>query len=1012
MGSFLLFFETGSMAPLADPAFAGPESEHFALSSWKIYNSNDRIVRIRPILCMVCTKSEAHRSCSDHAFNYITPVSRKEEFMINLTLGILAHVDAGKTTLSEALLYTCGALKKIGRVDHRDAFLDTDSMERSRGITIYSKQAVFRNGHQQITLLDTPGHADFSAETERVLRVLDYAILVISGSDGVQSHTRTLWNLLDRYDVPVFIFVNKMDQPGNDPARVMEDLRREFGPRCVDFTAAAGAEHRLPAGDTGLRAPAGAAGPDPAVGPAATGQAAFEEWLENVAVCEDSMLQTLLETGSLPEEMIRRAIRGRSVVPCCFGSALKLQGIRELASMLETWADPLPGPREFGARVFKISHDEKGTRLVHMKVTGGALRVRDTLTGTDGEGGSWSEKVSRIRVYNGARFEEVTEAPAGTVCAVTGLAAARQSDGFGFEGPAEEPLLRPVLAYRLVLPAGADPRLLYHQLQELEEEEPELHLAWNEKKQEITAEVMGEVQTEILTSSIRQRFGLDVTFADGTVMYRETIADTVEGIGHFEPLRHYAEVHLLMEPGAPGSGITITSSVSEDDLAKNWQRLILTHLAEKKHVGVLTGSPLTDVRITLAAGRASNKHTQGGDFRQATYRAVRQGLMQADCVLLEPYYEYTLTLPSDYVGRAMTDLDNMGAAQGDLQQTETLSILRGRAPVAAIRNYQKEVSAYTRGDGHLSLAISGFEPCHNAGEVIAAAGYDAEADLRNPPHSVFCGNGSSFTVPWDEVSSYMHLPSIFSVRPENDGIGNSHVNVDDSANTDDNAPAADALWISPEEVEAILNRTAYANKREERRTNFRKRVDRGRPSSDIAPVHIRREEKLDKYLLVDGYNVIFAWKELSDLAGTDINAAREKLMDILVNYRAMTDSDIIAVFDAYRVQNHPAETLEYGPVYVVYTKTAQTADAYIEKFVHDHRGRFDITVVTSDALEQIIIRGQGAKLLSSREFELTVREMNDHIRRLIEENNRRTPRSRLDLSALRDALEEQNDGAE
>ena len=911
--------------------------------------------------------------------------------MTNLTLGILAHVDAGKTTLSEALLYTCGALKKIGRVDHRDAFLDTDEVEKTRGITIYSKQAVFRNGSQCITLLDTPGHSDFSAETERVLRVLDYAILVISGSDGVQSHTRTLWNLLERYSVPVFIFVNKMDQPDNDPAQIMEELRREFGAACVDFTPAAGA---FAAGEAGS-----GTGPEATAGGAdAGGQDAPDTWLENVAVCEDDLLQQFLETGSLAEEDIRQAIRRRSVVPCCFGSALRLEGIRELAGLLETWAEPLPWPAEFGARVFKITHDEKGARLTHLKVTGGVLKVRDTLSGTDSQGEAWSEKVSRIRVYNGAGFEEVTEAPAGTVCAVTGLTASRQADGFGFEEAAGEPLLRPVLAYRLVLPAGADPRLFYHQLQELEDEEPELRLTWNEKNMEITAEIMGEVQTEILASSIKKRFGLDVSFSDGTVMYRETIANTVEGVGHFEPLRHYAEVHLLLEPGLPGSGITIGSSCSEDALAKNWQRLILTHLAEKKHRGVLTGAPVTDIRITLASGKAHSKHTQGGDFRQATYRAVRQGLMQADSVLLEPYYEYTLALPSEYVGRAMTDLDNMGAVQDNLQQNETSAVLQGRAPVSAIRNYQKDVNAYTRGTGRLNLALSGFEPCRNAGEVIAAAGYDAESDLRNPPHSVFCGNGSSFTVPWDEVPQYMHLPSILSAPAAEDPVPAAD-------RSGEPASAGGDLWISPDEVEAILQRTAGANKREEPRRGFRKKTVKKQPAADIAPVHIRREEALPKFLLIDGYNVIFAWKELSDLADADINAARDKLLDILVNYRAMTDSDIIAVFDAYRVQNHLEETAEYGPVYVVYTRTAQTADAYIEKFVHDNRGRYDITVVTSDALEQIIIRGQGAKLLSSREFELTIRDMNEQIRRMLEENNRRVPGNRMDLTALRDRLE-------
>ncbi|MGI6205367.1 MAG: NYN domain-containing protein [Anaerovoracaceae bacterium] len=884
--------------------------------------------------------------------------------MKDLTLGILAHVDAGKTTLSEALLYNAGAVRRAGRVDHGDAFLDTDHIEKDRGITIYSKEARFQLGDLNIQLLDTPGHADFTPETERVLGVLDCAVLVISASDGVQTHTRTLWKLLQKYEVPVFIFVNKTDQPGFDSSAVMNELASELSPACVSFAERGSAE-----------------------------------WEESTAVCDDDMLSRYLDTGEISDTDVRAAVRKRKLFPVCFGSALKMTGISEFMETLSLYAEPPSYPEEFGARVFKISRDERGTRLTHMKITGGVLNVRDEISGGSGDN-AWKAKVNSIRLYNGAAYSEVQSAPAGTVCEVTGLSSSRQGDGCGFEPDAPDPATVPVLRYRLVPPDGTDPHKLFLELSGLEDEIPELHPVWNEQLQEIQVRIMGAVQTEVLASVIRERLGEDVSFADGAVMYRETVAAPVEGIGHYEPLRHYAEVHIIISPGEPGSGITVDSSVSTDVLAANWQRLIKTHLEEREFTGVLTGSPLTDVRFTIAAGRANPKHTEGGDFRQATYRAVRQGLMNAENVLLEPYYSYVLELPSEYAGRAMTDLDGMQAVDTSISQSVGTAVLTGMAPVSKIQNYQSTVTYYSKGLGKLSLAFGGYRPCLDADEVIAGCGYDPDADTENPSYSVFCSHGAGFAVPWYEVPEYMHIPAV---------LGSGEKDPEENTQSDRRG-RHEELWISPDEVEAIIKRTFYANSsRDNTRKKFKKNIvsrqNAPEPRINSAPARPER-----KFMLVDGYNVIFAWKETSELAKVNIDSARAHLLDILSNYQSMTDYEIIAVFDAYRIKQHPEETLEYGNIHVVFTRTAQTADSYIEKFTHDHKTHYDITVVTSDGLEQTIIRGEGAHLISSHEFEDEIRRVNDKIRSILRENSAKIPSRKMDLNEIKDHLEREEDG--
>lgn len=850
--------------------------------------------------------------------------------MKKLVIGILAHVDAGKTTLSEALLYTAGALKKIGRVDNKDAFLDTYTLERERGITIFSKQARLSYKGMQITLLDTPGHVDFSAEMERTLQVLDYAILVISGADGVQGHTRTLWRLLKRYQIPVFLFVNKMDQSGTDKAELMKKLQEALSEACVDFS-----------------------------------DASSEEFFDAAAMCSEAAMNEFLETESVRRETIADMIRNRLLFPCFFGSALKLRGVEEFFEGLRQFAHSPCYGEAFGARVFKIARDEQGNRLTYMKVTGGSLKVKTVL----GE-----QKVNQIRLYSGTKYEAVQEAEAGEICAVMGLSETVAGEGFGVESEEVLPLLEPVLTYQIILPEGCDAAMLLPKLRQIEEEEPELHIVWNEELQEIKAQLMGEVQTEILKKQIEERFQVQVEFGPGNIVYKETIADTVEGVGHFEPLRHYAEVHLIMEPAEQGTGLKFASACSEDVLSKNWQRLILTHLQEKEHRGVLTGSVITDMKITLAAGKAHLKHTEGGDFREATYRAVRQGLMRAKSVLLEPYYDFVLELPEQMVGRAMTDIEKRyGSMQAPVLK-EGMAVLTGQAPVSTMQDYQKEVIAYSRGQGRLVCTLKGYAPCHNAEEVIETIGYDAERDLDNPTGSVFCAHGAGFVVPWNEVPEHMHLESVLygkAERAQNENLSVKMANVSEEE------------WIGEDEIQRIFARTFYANK-----------ADKELPRKKFAPVRkenisgytgIRKTpSKLsmpqEEYLLVDGYNVIFAWEELNELAKNNIEGARGRLLDIMCNYQAIKKCSLIVIFDAYRVQGHVTEILDYHNIHVVYTKEAETADQYIEKFAHENAEKYRVTVATSDGLEQIIIRGQGCLLLSARELEAEVRKIEEDLR--------------------------------
>ena len=850
--------------------------------------------------------------------------------MNQLAIGMLAHVDAGKTTLSEAMLYLSGTIRRLGRVDDRDAFLDTDRLERMRGITIFSKQAVLKLDDWQLTLLDTPGHVDFSAEMERTLQVLDYAILIISGADGVQGHTETLWRLLKQYRIPVFIFVNKMDQEGTSKERLMEELKRNLHDNCVDFT-----------------------------------DCWQEAFYEAVAVCEEKCLEQYLRQGSVDRESVRKLIRDRLLFPVFFGSALKLSGIEEFMREMAGLLLATPYPQEFGARVFKIARDGQGNRLTYLKVTGGELKVKDTLPGTE-------EKINQIRVYSGERFESVNVLKAGGVCAVTGLKTPRPGQGIGREEGMTVPLLEPVLYYRIALPEGMDIAQFLPKLRQLEEEEPQLHLVYQEELKELQAQVMGEVQLEVLKSLIQERFGVEVTFGDGNIVYKETIASPVEGVGHYEPLRHYAEVHLLLEPLERGSGLQFCTNASVDELDGNWQRLVMTHLQEKEHRGVLTGSSLTDLRITLTAGKAHPKHTEGGDFRQATYRAVRQGLMQAESILLEPCYAFCLEVPSEMTGRAMSDLDRRYADFTIRQSVQDVTVLEGTIPAACVRNYQQEVYAYTKGRGRFSCRLKGYEPCHNTEEVLELSAYDAEADLENPASSVFCAHGAGFVVAWDQVPSYMHLPS--TLRKEGNREGEASCDSVTQAGAARRKEKTEE-WVGTDEIDAILEKTFYANRRENEKPRHGYMRKKAAPAQ--APVTVNYQKKKTEagkeYLLVDGYNVIFAWPELKELAAVNIDSARGKLQDILCNYQAFKGCELILVFDAYRVQGHETEILNYHNIHVVYTKEAETADQYIEKFAHENKGRYRVNVATSDGLEQIIIRGQGCGLLSARELEEEVK---------------------------------------
>lgn len=900
--------------------------------------------------------------------------------MKQLTLGILAHVDAGKTTLSEALLFTAGAIRKAGRVDKKDAFLDNYELERERGITIFSKQAVFSYEDLRITLLDTPGHVDFSTEMERTLQVLDAAVLLISAADGVQSHTRTLWKLLESYQVPVFLFVNKMDQPGADQEKILAGIQNQLSGNCVDFT--------------------------PLVGTAATEskgaalEADMQEAMEAVAICDEELLNSFLTDGRISQGQLREKIAERKVFPCLFGSALRLQGIEALLSAIEAYAPEKTYPEAFGARVFKVTRDSQGSRLTHMKITGGTLKAKMELTCAEDK----TEKVNQIRVYSGERFEAVNEAVAGSVCAVTGLLGTMAGQGLGMEKNLESPFLTPVLSYCLLLPEGTDPMAVMPKLKELEEEDPALSFTWEEELKEIHVHVMGEVQMEILKVLIRERFGLEIAFGKGRIVYKETIADTVEGVGHFEPLRHYAEVHLLLEPGEPGSGLQFEADCSEDILARNWQRLILTHLEEKQHRGVLTGSAITDMKITLVSGRAHQKHTEGGDFRKATYRAVRQGLMEAMSVLLEPYYEFRLEIPEEMTGRAMTDMEKLFADFTLAERAEGRCVLTGCAPVETMRDYQKEVYAYTRGQGSLTVRLKGYMPCHNADEVIEERHYDPEADLRNPAGSVFCSHGAGFVVPWNQVKEYMHVESCFAgdrkAIEESAFQEELEKRKEAARKREENRSASGGeYFLGTDEIDAILQQATGAGRGLEKKKEGWQRQSRSTETRQATTRVYQGQPKKEEYLLVDGYNVIFAWEELSALSKVTLDGARGRLLDILCDYQAMKGCRLIVVFDAYRLKGHPEEAYAYHNIYVVYTKEAETADRYIERFAHDNSKKYQITVATSDGLEQIIIRGEGCRLLSSRDLQADVERQKEQTRGILEEKKERqlTSVPRIDI---------------
>ena len=849
-----------------------------------------------------------------------------------IVLGILAHVDSGKTTLSEAMLYRAGVTRRLGRVDHKDAFLDTDALEKERGITIFSKQALLTAGDTDITLLDTPGHVDFSTETERTLQVLDYAVLVVSGTDGVQSHTETLWRLLRRYHVPTFVFVNKMDLPGMERQELLAQLNRRLGEGFVDF----GAE-----------------------------QADRDEAL---ALCDENLMDRMLDAGQLQDADLIPAIARRHVFPCWFGAALKLEGVDALLDGLDRYTRPAPALEAFGAKVFKVSQDEQGARLTWLRVTGGELKVKAQLTG-EADGEPWAEKANQLRLYSGAKYTLTEAIGPGQVCAVTGLTKARPGEGLGAERDSDLPVLEPVLSYQVLLPEGADMHAALGKLHRLEEEEPQLHVVWNETLGEIHVQLMGEIQLEVLRSLLAERFGLAVEFGPGGILYKETITEPMEGVGHYEPLRHYAEVHLKLEPLPRGSGMQFAADCREEVLDKNWQRLVLTHLEEKQHLGVLTGSPLTDVKITLIAGRAHLKHTEGGDFRQATYRAVRQGLMLAKSQLLEPWYAFRLEVPAENIGRAMSDIQRMEGAFDPPESGEETAVLTGFAPVSTMRSYPMEVVSYTRGRGHLSLTLDGYRPCHNAQEVIAAIGYEPEHDLDNPADSVFCAHGAGFVVPWDQVRSHMHVDSGWgkSTRPEQE-----------AAVPQRRAMAYRATLEEDAELLKIFERTYGPIKRDPlaafRPVQKRERPDFAAEQWEIAP----------EYLLVDGYNIIFAWDELNALSKESLDAARHKLMDILCNYQGFQKCVLILVFDAYRVPGSPGSIEQYHNIHVVYTKEAETADMFIERVTHEIGRNRRVRVATSDGMEQIIILGHGALRVSARMFHEEVQNVEKQIRALVQ----------------------------
>lgn len=880
--------------------------------------------------------------------------------MENIVMGILAHVDAGKTTLSEGMLYLSGTVRKLGRVDHKDAFLDTYSLERDRGITIFSKQAVFSLGNRRINLLDTPGHVDFSAEMERTLQVLDYAVLVISGADGVQGHTETLWKLLKLYEIPTFIFINKMDQPGTDRESLLTELKERLDEGCIVF-----------------------------------GKGKNVESLEEIAMTDEAVLDYFMEHETVRNEDICRLIRERKIFPCYFGSALKLDGVQELLAGFEEYMKPFDGKKEFGARVFKISRDDKGERLTFLKVTGGKLVVKMPI--------NKEEKINQIRIYSGAKYEAVNEVEAGGVCAVTGLSSSYIGQGLGVEKGTAAPFLEPVLTYQMILPEGADTTKVLRELKQLEEEEPLLNIVWNPALEEIHVQLMGEVQTEILKTMIAERFHLDVEFGTGKIVYKETIKSPVVGVGHYEPPRHYAEVHLKMEPLEAGSGLVFDTDCSEDVLDRNWQRLILTHLQEREHPGVLTGAPITDMKITIVAGRAHLKHTEGGDFRQATYRAVRQGLKSAESVLLEPWYSFVLEVPSEQVGRAMSDIGQMnGSFEGpEAENKQGMVRLTGTAPASEMRDYQREVWAYTKGRGRITLTLKGYEPCHNAEEVIEEIGYDSERDVDNPTGSVFCAHGAGFLVKWDEVPEYMHIKEDFLA--EKPGIEQDEMMAVQMGNHCNYSGGYSSSYDDDPELLTIMERE-FGSKQEER-----DRYSSYRKQTVSTPVRhttvIKENEPKKEYLLVDGYNIIFAWEELNELAKASIDAARNKLMDILSNYQGFSGCTLILVFDAYKVKGNQGEVQKYHNIYVVYTKEAETADQYIEKTTHEIGRKYKVTVATSDALEQVIVMGQGAYRISARDFYEEVERTEKQIREINERERGEKRNYLLDYAREEDARE-------
>lgn len=860
--------------------------------------------------------------------------------MKKIVIGILAHVDSGKTTLSEALLYQSGNISRLGRVDHRNSFLDTFSLERNRGITIFSKQAVLKYKDTEFTLLDTPGHVDFSAETERTLQVLDYAVLVISATDGIQSHTQTLWKLLAKYNVPCFIFINKMDLDGADREQVVSELKTKFSDGCVDFD-----------------------------------RNNTSEFYENIALCDEKLLNQYYESETIKKDDIITCIISRKIFPCRFGSALRLEGVVEFLECLYSYTETPKYSSEFAGKVYKISED-KGQRLTFLKITGGSLKVKEILKSDKNE---HSEKVNQIRIYSGDKFSTVDEAAAGTVCAVTGITFAGPGDGLGTEENTGLPVLEPVLTYRLELPDDINVHTALEKMKILEAEDPQLKVVWNERPGEIQVQLMGDVQLEVLQSIIAERFGINVFFGKGNIIYKETIEDTVEGVGHFEPLRHYAEVHLLLKPAKRDSGIVFKSNCKEDLLDKNWQRLILTHLYEKTHIGVLTGSPITDMEITLVSGKAHAKHTEGGDFRQATYRAVRHGMRCAKSVLLEPVYEFTLEVPTENIGRAMTDIQRMHGNFSTPETTGDCSVISGTAPVSTMYDYSREVIQYTHGKGKLICTLKGYEPCHNADEVIENIGYDCDSDTDNSCDSVFCSHGAGYTVKWNEVKSHMHLPSALSA-PKKEYAEKSKTAFPKYKDTDN-------LFALDKELMQIFEQTycplkSRSNNPNQNHFTFTKSSENQSENKKHNSVRTPKYSGTE-YLLVDGYNVIFAWDSLKALAKDNVDGARNTLINILCNYQGYKKCEVILVFDAYKVKGNTGDVEKIDNINVVYTKEAETADMYIEKVSHKLAKNNKVRVVTSDALEQLIILEGGALRVSSKEFFYEIKQAEDDIRNII-----------------------------